>query len=113
MGRLFITFGLIFFVLSILGIYLDILLHIDGKDGYTQIGQIWYMYAPNSLQIAEAIVSRYVDPCSSLEILNCSGFVWHPIISTFLNLPVGLTFGILTIFFIYFGTKKRRINKIN
>ena len=113
MGRIFITFGLIFFVISTLGIYLDVLLHIDGSVGYTQIGQMWYKYAPNSLQIAEAIVSRYIDPCSSLEILNCSGFVWYPIISTLLVLPTGLTFGILTIFFIYFGTKKRRINKIN
>ena len=113
MGRMFITLGLIFFALSVFGIYLDILLHIDSSVGYTQIGQIWYKYAPNSLQITEAIVSRYIDPCSSLEILNCSGFVWHPIISTFLLLPAGLTFGILAIFFIYFGTKKRRINKIN
>ena len=113
MGRIFITIGLFFFVVSIFSIYLDILLHIGGNDGYTQIGQIWYKYAPNSLQITEAIVSRYIDPCSSLDILNCSGFVWHPIISTFLIFPTGLTFGILTIFFIYFGTKKRRINKIN
>ena len=113
MGRIFITFGLIFFAISVLGIYLDIWLHINGSVGYTQIGQIWYKYAPSSLQIAEAIVSRYIDPCSSLEILNCSGFVWHPMISTLLILPAGLTFGILTIFFVYFGTKKRRINKIN
>ena len=69
MGRIFITCGLIFFVISILGIYLDVLLHIDGNVGYTQIGQMWYKFAPNSLQIAEAIVSRYIDPCSSLEIL--------------------------------------------
>ena len=113
MGRMFITLGLICFALSVFGIYLDILLHIDSSVGYTQIGQIWYKYAPNSLQITEAIVSRYIDPCSSLEILNCSGFVWYPIISTFLLLPAGLTFGILAIFFIYFGTKKRRINKVN
>ena len=113
MGRIFITFGLIFFSISILGIYLDVLLHIDGSVGYTQIGQTWYKYAPNSLQITEAIVSRYIDPCSSLEILNCSGFIWYPIISTFLIFPAGLIFGILTILFIYFGTKKRRINKIN
>ncbi len=113
MGRIFITFGLIFFAISILSIYLDILLHIDGSTGYTQIGQMWYKYSPNSLQIAEVIVSRYIDPCSSLEILNCSGFVWHPIISTFLVLPAGLTFAILAIFFIYFGKKKRSINKIN
>ena len=113
MGRLFITLGLICFVMSVFGIFLDILLHIDGTEGYIQIGQMWYKYSPNSLQIAEAIVSRYIDPCSSLEILNCSGFVWHPIISTFLIFPTGLTFGILTIFFVYFGTKKRRINKVN
>ena len=113
MGRIFITFGLFFFAISVLGIYLDILLHINGSAGYTQIGQMWYKYAPNSLQIAEAIVSRYIDPCSSLKILNCSGFVWHPIISTLLMFPAGLTFGILTIFFIYFGTKKRRTNKIS
>ena len=112
MGRILITFGLIFFSISVLGMYLDVLLHIDSNGGYTQIGQIWYKYAPNSLQIAEAIVSRYIDPCSSLDILNCSGFVWHPIISTFLIFPAGLTFGILTVFFIYFGTKKRRKNKI-
>ena len=110
MGRIYITFGLFFFGMSILSIYLDILLHLNGSVGYTQIGQIWYKYAPNSLQIAEAIVSRYIDPCSSLEILNCSGFIWHPVISTFLIFPAGLTFSILTIFFIYFGTKKRRIN---
>ena len=113
MGRLFITIGLFFFAMSVLGIYLDVWLHINGSVGYTQIGQMWYKYAPDSLQIAEAIVSRYLDPCSSLEILNCSGFVWHPIISTFLIFPTGLTFGFLTIFFIYIGTKKRRTNKIN
>tara|TARA_B100000575_G_C22657018_1_gene402475 strand:- start:138 stop:506 length:369 start_codon:yes stop_codon:yes gene_type:complete len=113
MGRIFITFGLVFFAISVFGIYLDIWLHINGSKGYTQIGQIWYKYSPNSLQVAEAVVSRYIDPCSSLDILNCSGFVWHPIISTFLILPAGLTFGTLTICFIYFGTKKRRINKDN
>merc|ERR1711988_647979 len=111
MGRIFITFGLIFFVISVFGIFLDVMLHVDGNVGYTQIGQIWYKYAPNSLQIAEAIVSRYIDPCSSLEILNCSGFVWHPIISTFLIFPAGLTFGILTIFFIFWKKKKKKKKK--
>ena len=56
MGRVFITFGLFFFGVSLLGIYLDVVLHLEGNVGYTQIGQIWYKYAPNSLQIAEAIV---------------------------------------------------------
>ena len=106
MGRIFITFGLFFFIISLIGIYLDILLHVNGSTGYTQIGQMWYKYAPNSLQIAEAIVSRYIDPCSSLEILNCSGFVWHPIISTFLIFPAGLTFGILSFFLFILEQRK-------
>ena len=108
MGRIFITFGLIFFAISVLGIYLDVLLHIDGNVGYTQIGQMWYKYAPNSLQIAEAIVSRYIDPCSSLEILNCSGFVWHPIISTFLIFPCRINIWYLNNFFYLFWNKKKK-----
>ena len=111
MGRIFITFGLILFLISIFGIYLDIDLHLTGNKGYTQIGQMWYQFYPNSLQIAEAIVSRYIDPCSALEVLNCSGFIWHPIISTFLTFPVGLTFGILSIIFIFVGNNKRRVLK--
>jgi len=111
MGRIFITFGLILFLISIFGIYLDIHLHLTGKMGYTQIGQMWYHFYPNSLQIAEAIVSRYIDPCSALKVLNCSGFIWHPIISTFLTFPVGLTFGILSVIFIFVGTNKRKVVK--
>ena len=109
MGRILITFGLIFFAVSVVGIYFDILLHIDGSGGYTQIGQIWYKYAPNSLQIAEAIVSRYIDPCSSLEILNCSGFVWHPIISSVLLMPSTPTLIIFSIFLLWIY--KRNIEK--
>ena len=111
MGRIFITFGLILFLISIFGIYLDINLHLTGNKGYTQIGQMWYQFYPNSLQIAEVIVSRYIDPCSALEVLNCSGFIWYPVISTFLTFPVGLTFGILSVIFIFVGTNKRKVLK--
>ena len=108
MGRILIILGLLFFTLSIIGNYLDVKLHITGKSGYTQIGHMWYKFHPESLQISEAIISRYVDPCSSLEILNCSGFLWHPIISSFLVLPAGLIFAIISIISIFYGVKKRR-----
>ena len=107
MRRIFTTFGLIFFIVSSIGIFFDVFLHFNGNKGYTQIGQIWYQFHPNSLQITETVVSRYIDPCSSLDILNCSGFIWHPLISTFLTFPVGITFGIFSIIFIYIGTKKK------
>mgnify|MGYP001490565612 CR=1 FL=1 len=108
MGRILIILGLLFFTLSIIGNYLDVKLHVTGKSGYTQIGHMWYKFHPESLQISEAIISRYVDPCSSLEILNCSGFLWHPIISSFLMLPAGLIFAIISIISIFYGVKKRR-----
>ena len=108
MGRVLIIFGLLFFTLSITGNYLDIKLHVNGNNGYTQIGHIWYKFHPESLQISEAIISRYIDPCSYLEILNCSGFIWHPIISSFLVLPAGLIFAIFSMIIIFYGVKKRR-----
>ena len=114
MSRLIIVVGLIFFSLGLTGNYFDINLHISGSQGVTQIGQMWYYLAPESLQTAEVIVSRYIDPCSSLEILNCSGFLWHPIISSILTLPAGLSFSILAVLLIFLGFKKRkRLSKIN
>ena len=114
MSRLIIVVGLIFFSLGLTGNYFDISLHLSGSQGVTQIGQMWYYLAPESLQIAEVIVSRYIDPCSSLEILNCSGFLWHPIISSILTLPAGLSFSILAVLLIFLGFKKRkRLSKIN
>ncbi len=109
MGRIFITIGLVFFLMSVFGIYLDVYLHIYNNKGYTQIGQMWYEFHPTSIQLTESIISRYIDPCSALEILNCSGFIWHPIISSFLQFPAGLAFGVLSMIFIYFGAKKRKI----
>ncbi len=108
MGRIFIILGLLFFALALVGNYFDIILHINGKNGYTQIGHLWYKIHPDSLQVSEAIISRYIDPCSSLEILNCSGFLWHPIISSFLTFPAGLVFALFSIISIFFGIKKRR-----
>ena len=82
MSRLIVVVGLIFFSLGLAGNYFDISLHLSGSQGVTQIGQMWYYLAPESLQTAEVIISRYIEPCSSLEILNCSGFLWYPIISS-------------------------------
>ena len=64
MGRILILFGICSFILTLISNYFDIVLQIDGKNEITQLGQFWFHFAPNSLQIAESIVSRYVDPCS-------------------------------------------------
>jgi len=54
------------------------------------LGQLWYGLHPSSLQISEAVISRYIDPCGLIVALNCTPFLWHPLLSTFLGWPAGL-----------------------
>ena len=105
-GRVLILFGICSFILTLVNNYLDIVLQIEGKNEITQLGQFWFHFAPNSLQIAESIVSRYVDPCSALDILDCSGFIWHPFISSILIMPAAPVLALLSFIFIAFGLKR-------
>ena len=115
-GRVLILFGICSFILTLVSNYLDIVLQIEGRDEITQLGQFWFHFSPNSLQIAESIVSRYIDPCSALDILDCSGFIWHPFISSILLMPAAPILALLSFIFISFGLKrsvrKREKNKI-
>ena len=106
LGRIFIFIGILFFLLTLTSNYLDISLQLNGKTEITEIGMLWSEFAPNSLQMAETIISRYVDPCSALEILNCSGFIWHPFIMSILLLPAAPFLAILSFISIGFGIKK-------
>ena len=106
LGRVFIFLCICSFVLTLISNYFDIILQIENKSEITQLGQFWFYFAPNSLQIAEAIVSRYIDPCSALEVLNCSGFIWHPFISSVLLFPAAPFLAVLSSIFIGFGIKK-------
>ncbi len=112
-GRIFILLGISSFILTLISNYFDIILQIDNKNEITQLGQFWFYFSPNSLQVAEAIVSRYIDPCSALEVLNCSGFIWHPFISSILLLPAAPFLALLSFLFIGFGIKKSGRKKIS
>ena len=116
MGKVLILFGICSFILTLVSNYFDIVLQIEGKNEITQLGQFWFHFAPNSIQIAETIVSRYVDPCSALDILDCSGFIWYPFISSILLMPAAPILALLSFVFIAFGLKKslkkREKNKI-
>ena len=61
------------------------------------LGQIWYEAAPGSLQLTEAVIDRYIDPCGLMPFLGCDTFLWHPLIATLLNWPAGLVFGLFGI----------------
>tara|TARA_B000000609_G_C23829662_1_gene167265 strand:+ start:112 stop:462 length:351 start_codon:yes stop_codon:yes gene_type:complete len=106
MGRVLILFGICSFILTLISNYFDVVLQIENKNEVTQLGQLWFHFAPNSLQIAESIVSRYIDPCSALDILDCSGFIWHPFISSILLMPAAVILAILSFVFIALGLKK-------
>ena len=105
-GRILILFGICSFILTLISNYFDVVLQIENKNEVTQLGQLWFHFAPNSLQIAESIVSRYIDPCSALDILDCSGFIWHPFISSILLMPAAVILAILSFVFIALGLKK-------
>ena len=106
MGRVLILFGICSFIFTLVSNYFDVVLQIENKNEVTQLGQLWFHFAPNSLQIAESIVSRYIDPCSALDILDCSGFIWHPFISSILLMPAAVILAILSFVFIALGLKK-------
>ena len=56
------------------------------------LGQFWFEHSPTSLQVVEAILSRYVDPCGLLVGIGCEPFLWHPLIATTLGWPAALMF---------------------
>jgi hypothetical protein len=52
-------------------------------------GQLWHDLAPGSLNLAQAVVQRYIFP-----------YLWDPIIRTWLLWPVWISIGILGLFFV-------------
>ena len=72
------------------------------------LGKLWYSNNPGSLQVAEAFVSRYVDPCSLVRALDCSPFLWHPFVSTVLGWPAALVLIGLSMIFYWFSLALER-----
>ena len=72
------------------------------------IGEMWYSAHPGSLQVTEAIISRYIDPCGLIVALDCTPFLWHPLIATILSWPAGLGGLVLTSILWFFGRPHQR-----
>lgn len=73
------------------------------------LGQIWFEIAPQSLQVSEAIIERYIDPCGLIIALGCSPFLWHPVIASVLQWPAVLFFALLAVIFNLIGRLFTRI----
>ena len=104
---------ILFFVITIFSTSYDVHLLIDGKEpSFSSIGEFWFALSPTSLQISEAVVSRYIDPCSLFISLECDPLLWHPIISSFLLMPSTPTLIIISIvlFWIYRRNIERKFS---
>lgn len=105
------TFRFLSFAFAGMAIWQFIADRMSGAAYSTILGQVWFTTFPSSLQIAEAVVERYMDPCSVILFLDCSPFLWHPGISTILQWPAALIFAALSGVFFIFGqwaTKRAR-----
>ena len=76
-----------------------------------KLGNIWYNAHPKSLQVSEAIISRYIDPCGLIIPLDCTPFLWHPLIATLLGWPAGLVGFVLTGILWFLGKSKQRSSR--
>ena len=88
-------FGIIIFALGLAASYKDVM---ASDRPWHVIGEVWFEWAPTSLQVSESIISRYVDPCGLFISLDCGPFLWHPVISTALQwyaAPVFLLLGFI------------------
>ena len=85
----------------------------DDNAASVMLGQYFYERAPSSLQIAEAVIDRYIDPCSLIVALGCSPFLWHPLISGLLQWPAAIVFLVIGVLFwlisrLFAGLKGKR-----
>ena len=110
--NLILFFILLSIILFIFSCSFDLHLVLNNKElKLASIGDFWFALSRNNLQITEAIVSRYLDPCSVFLFLSCAPFIWHPLISTLLLFPATPSFLILILIFYAFKKytpKKKR-----
>ena len=100
MRYIFSFLGIIFGVLGLVASIKDIT---TPDQPWYVIGQLWFEWAPSSLQVSEAIISRYIDPCGLITALDCSPFLWHPFIATILGWPAALVMIGFSIIFWWVG----------
>ena len=91
-GKKYRHYPVMKYVLTIIGIIFGCLgLAATWKDvmapdrSWHVVGEVWFEWAPTSLQITETVISRYIDPCGLLVSLDCEPFLWHPVISVLLG----------------------------
>lgn len=100
MKYIFIILGVIFGLLGFAATIKDIT---TPDEPWIIVGRLWFEWSPSSLQVVEAVISRYIDPCGLIVSLNCSPFLWHPVIATVLNWYAVPVFFLLAVIFSALG----------
>ena len=100
MKYIFTALGIIFGLLGLAAVIKDVT---SPDEPWIIIGRLWFEWAPSSLQVTEAIISRYIDPCGLIMALDCAPFLWYPVIATVLNWYAVPVFFLLALIFSIFG----------
>ena len=87
-----LTFNILAVLLFLLSIWYFVTDQMKQSSGATLLGEAWFNNAPTSLQLTEVVIDRYIDPCSLISFLGCPSFLWHPTISSVLQLSASLFF---------------------
>lgn len=95
-GIFFKIIAALFGLLAFYVIWLDVT---NDMSPSIVLGQFWFEHHSVSLQVGEAIISRYIDPCGLIVALNCEPFLWHPVIASLLAWPAALVLIIFTLIF--------------
>ena len=83
----FRIFGYLVGLVALYAMWLDLTM---SSQPSVVLGQFWFERHATSLQVTEAIISRYVDPCGLIVAFGCEPFLWHPLIATLLGWPTAL-----------------------
>ncbi|WP_428641682.1 hypothetical protein [Roseibium sp.] len=61
------------------------------------LGQVWFDLSPETLNLSQAVVQRYVHPA-----------LWDPVLQTLLAWPVWAVLGPFGLLFLFLGARRRR-----
>ncbi len=90
--------GLIIFAASFIALVADGISSLAAdRIVTTPLGQTWFSLSPDSLNLAQAVVQRYVHP-----------YLWDPVIQSVLLWPTFAVGGVVGILLVLLGSVRRR-----
>lgn len=73
-------------------------IHQSGQIAFLDAGTLWATLHPESLQVAEPAIARYIHP-----------YLWHPVIVTMLLAPAFLVFAVPGLVILWLTRERERL----